>query len=336
MRPVENPPNPYEERSIAWEDGEAPPAMLELYEEEAKSALVKNDSPDVGFTWGINPYRGCFHACAYCFARPSHQYLGFGAGTDFDRRIVVKTNIATLLHKELARPSWKGEPIAISGNTDCYQPIEASYGLTRKCLEVCLEYKNPVHIISKGAVVMRRDLDVLAALARAARVHVCLSVTFVDDEQRRKIEPFTASIPKRIETIRMLADAGVPVGIMIGPVIPGLNDDQIPEILSRCREAGATTASFVMLKLAREVKDVFIPRLEQAFPLRAKKVLNAVRDVRGGKLNESAFGARQVGTGPRWDAIEAMFNLHHARLGYSDYEYGPSTYTRPTRQLALF
>src|SRR5262245_46686355 len=186
-RPVSNPPNPWSSTHVEWLE-EPPAAELEVFEEEAKSVLTENDSPDVGFRYGVNPYRGCFHACAYCYARPSHQYLGFGAGTDFDRRIVVKVNAPQVLARELARPSWRGELIAFSGNTDCYQPLEASYGLTRKCLEVCLERRNPVHVITKGALV-RRDLDVLAQLERRAEVGVSITIPFLDETTARRIEP---------------------------------------------------------------------------------------------------------------------------------------------------
>lgn len=338
MRPIDNPPNPFEAAHLEWE-GPPPPAKLEVYEEEARSALSRNESPDVGFRWSVNPYRGCFHACAYCYARPSHGYLGFGAGTDFDRKIVVKRNIAERLRAAFERPSWRGEPIALSGNTDCYQPLEASYGLTRACLEVCAAYRNPVGVITKSKLV-RRDVDLLGQLHRQAWCRVVVSVPFADDAMARAIEPFASSPSKRFETIGVLADAGIPVGVSLGPVIPGLNDDQVPAILERAARAGAQSAFLILLRLPREVGPVFDARLEEAFPLRASKVRSALRSVRDGKVNESRFGARMRGQGPRWDAIAQLFEQHRRRLGLAASEPGigaaPASFRRPRRQLSLF
>ncbi|MEO0322989.1 MAG: PA0069 family radical SAM protein [Myxococcota bacterium] len=340
-QPVANPPNPFEEAHLEW-DGPPPPAQLEVFEETCKSALSKNTSPDVGFTWSVNPYRGCFHACAYCYARPSHQWLGFGAGTDFDRRIVVKTNVATRLREAFDRRSWEGEGIVLSGNTDCYQPLEASYGLTRACLEVCLAYRNPVAIITKSKLV-RRDAELLAALHREAGCHVFVSIPFADDAMARGIEPFASSPTKRFETVRVLADAGVPVGVSVAPVIPGLNDAQIPEILERAKEAGAEAAFMILLRLPKEVLPVFDARLEAAFPLRASKVRHAIQDLRGGKMNESRFGARMRGQGPRWEAIRQLFETNRRRHGLDVRRFGtregPSPFHRPAperTQLSLF
>src|SRR4051812_35386883 len=190
VRPVANPPNPWSSTHVEWLE-EPPPAALSIFEEEARSVLSENDSPDIGFRYSVNPYRGCLHACAYCYARPSHQYLGFGAGTDFDRKIVVKKNAPEVLRRELMRPSWTGERIMFSGNTDCYQPLEASYGLTRGCLEVCLDFQNPVSLITKS-VLVRRDLDLLVELARRASVSFHMSICFADDEAARKMEPYAS------------------------------------------------------------------------------------------------------------------------------------------------
>src|SRR6266496_5208672 len=248
VRRVSNPPNPWTTTEVEWL-GEPPTAELEVYEEEAKRALAENESPDVGFRWSLNPYRGCFHACGYCYARSSHQYLGFGAGTDFDRKLVVKTNIAERLREEFLRPSWNGEVIAFSGNTDCYQPLEAVYSLTRRCLEVCHEFRNPVAIITKGALV-RRDVDLLARMARETFVSVSLSIPFSDDAMSRAIEP-NASLPwQRFETLRLLSEAGIETGVGIAPLIPGLNDGQICAILERARACGATSAFLNLVRLA--------------------------------------------------------------------------------------
>jgi DNA repair photolyase len=332
MRPIANPPNPWASTRVEWLDEEPPPdARLEVFEEEAGTVLSENDSPDVGFRWSVNPYRGCFHACAYCYARPSHPYLGFGAGTDFDRKIVVKTNAPQALRSAFDRPSWRGERVVFSGNTDCYQPLEAHYRLTRGCLEACLAYRNPVALITKGTLV-RRDVDVLAALSREASASVAISVPFADAAVARKIEPYVGSPAKRFETMRLLSDAGVRTALAIAPVVPGLSDAGIPELLSRARDAGARHAFLVMLRLPGEVKDVFRARLEEAFPDRAKKVWSQIRDVRGGRDYDSRFGERGRGRGPRWEVIEALFRTHCARLGFEDEDddvAGETTFRRP-------
>jgi DNA repair photolyase len=277
-----------------------------------------------------------------CYARPSHQYLGWGAGTDFDRKIVVKTNAAELLRAQFMKPSWQGELIAFSGITDCYQPIEVSYGITRACLEVCAEFANPVGVITKSMVI-RRDIELLARLAREARARVTLSVPFARDDMAKKIEPFASPPSRRIETIKMLADAGVRVGIAIAPVIPGLNDPDIPELLERAREAGATGAFMTMLRLPLEVRPVFQERIrETLMPERVRKIEHAVVELRGGSgaMNDARFGSRFVGQGERWKAIEALFDLHYRRLGYGDPDDDrpdpPTTFRRPEKQLRLF
>jgi DNA repair photolyase len=336
-RVVSNPPNPWEGEHVEYL-GEPPPVQLEIHEERAKLIISSNDSPDVPFRFSINPYRGCFHGCAYCYARPSHQYLGFGAGTDFERRIVVKVNAPERLRASFSSRRWQGDPLAFSGVTDCYQPIEASYGLTRRLLEVCLEFRNPVGVITKGALV-ERDIDLLAALHEQAACEVYVSIPFADDDLGRAIEPYAASVSRRLSTLRRLSEAGIPTGVSISPVIPGLNDDQIAEVLVRAREAGARRAFMIMLRLPAEVAPVFEARLHEAVPLRANKVLNAIREIRGGRLNESTFGRRMQGQGPRWQAIEALFRTHHRRLGYEAGEREPprpSTFRRPNAQRDLF
>jgi len=341
VREIANPPNPFEEATLEW-DGPPPPAKLEVYEEECKEALSRNRSPDVGFTWSVNPYRGCFHACAYCYARPSHQYLGFGAGTDFDRRIVVKTNVAARLEAAFERRAWEGEVIAFSGNTDCYQPLEASYRLTRECLEVCARYRNPVSIITKSKLV-RRDVDLLVRLNEESRCAVVVSIPFVDDAMAREIEPFASPPTKRFETVRILAEAGLEVGVSLGPIIPGLNDDQAPAILERAAAAGARYAFPILLRLPKEVLPVFDARLEESFPMRAGKVRSAIQQMRGGRMNDPRFGSRMRGSGPRWEAIEQLVQTHlrkHGLVLEDTARFGlfeaPSAFRRPTPQLDLF
>jgi len=335
-RRVSNPPNPWASSHVEWLE-RAPEVALEVFEERARTVIASNDSPDVPFRYSVNPYRGCQHACAYCYARPSHQYLGFGAGTDFDRKIVVKTNIAERLRVAFDKPSWRGEVIAFSGNTDCYQPLEASYSLTRACLELCRDYRNPVQIITKSKLV-RRDAELLAELDRVAAARVTVSIPFVDDAMARAIEPYASSPTKRFETVRVLRNAGVPVTVSLGPVIPGLNDDQIPDILERAAEAGAQAAFMILIRLPKEVLPVFTSRVEEAFPLRAGKVLNTIRSVRGGATNDSTFGARMRGKGPRWKAIDQLFEMHRRRAGLEPSEpIAPlETFRRPSDQLSLF
>jgi len=319
---------------------EAPDARLEVFEEDARTVLARNESPDVPFRWSVNPYRGCQHACAYCYARPTHQRIDFGAGTDFDRRIVVKRNAPECLRRELASRSWKREAIAFSGVTDCYQPLEAVYGLTRRCLEACLERRNPVGIVTKAALV-RRDADLLAELERRAGAHVFVSIPFADDATARRIEPGATAPSKRFETLRALSLAGVPTGVAVAPLIPGLNEEDVPTILTRARRAGASRAFLMHLRLPAEVLPVFRERLEAAFPGRARKVLRAIAESRGGRLNESRFGARMRGSGPRWDAVRRLFELQCRRLGLETGELAspfapPAVAESPPRQPSLF
>ena len=337
-RPVSNPPNPWSSTAVEYLD-EAPPARLELFEEEARSIVTANDSPDVPFRWSLNPYRGCIHGCAYCYARPSHQYLGFGAGTDFDRKIVVKVNAPTLLEAAFERRSWAGETITFSGNTDCYQPIEATYALTRRCLELCLAYRNPVAIITKSALV-QRDAALLAALAKVTDVRVFVSLAFADEAQARAVEPWAASVARRLESLRALADAGVPCGVAVAPIIPGLNDDQAARVLSLAHAHGARRAFMQMLRLPAEVRPVFAERIAEAFPDRARRIDHAIVELRGGRTNDPRFGHRMRGEGPRWEAIRALFAAQCRRLGMNAAEAGADegarTFRRPTAQGSLF
>lgn len=339
-RPIANPPNPWASSHVEYL-GAPPDAMLEVYEDHAKTIVSRNDSPDVGFRWSVNPYRGCYHGCAYCYARPGHEYLGFGAGTDFERKIVIKPAAPTLLREHFERRSWTGEPLMFSGVTDCYQPLEAAYGLTRACLEVCRDYRNPVNVITKGALI-RRDVDLLGELARVSWASVALSIPFADDGLARKIEPWASPPSRRFEALAALADAGVDVGVSLSPIIPGLNDEQIPELLTRAKQAGARWVFMILVRLPGSVLPVFEQRLHDAVPLRANKVLRAIEDMRGGQRNDARFGARMRGRGPRWAAIEAVFETHRRRLGLgrspmeSADEHPPSSFRRPRAQRDLF
>jgi DNA repair photolyase len=338
LRPLANPPNPWASTAVEYLDGEAPSAGLEVYEDHTRGILAHNDSPDVGFSWSVNPYRGCFHACAYCYARPSHEYLSFGAGTDFERKIVIKKRARELLAEAFDDPKWQGDLVAFSGVTDCYQPLEASYRLTRGCLEVCAEYRNPVAIITKAPLV-ERDVDVLQELGRLARATVMVSVPFWNEANARAIEPFVTTPARRIRAIGRLAEAGIPVGVMIGPIIPGLNDEDIGPILRAARDAGARFAGSVLLRLPGPVKQVFEERLRAALPLRADRVLHRVRETRGGKLYDSRFGTRGTGEGPYAQAIAGLFEQTAQKLGLETRRFAgeapPTTFRRPRGQLSL-
>ena len=312
--PLPNTPNPYQPQDIEWE-GPPPDVPVTVIEERPKTILTHNESPDVGFDWSVNPYRGCQHGCIYCYARPTHEYWDMSAGRDFERRIIVKVNAPELLEHELrTKRSWRGDPIAFSGNTDCYQPLEAQWLLTRRCLEVCAAFRNPVVIITKSHLVTR-DVDVLQSLHEVADVKVIISLTFRDRELARVIEPLAAAPEKRLDAIRQLAAAGIPVGVLIAPIIPGLNDADIPHLLEAARDAGAGDASCVCLRLPQSVKDVFEAGIRERLPLRADRILHRVQDVRGGTLNEWRFGARMRGTGTYWDSIAGLFRTHARRVG---------------------
>jgi len=312
---------------------------LEVYEDQSREILARNDSPDVGFTFSVNPYRGCMHACAYCYARPTHEYLSFGAGTDFDTKIAAKPNAASLLRQAFDRPSWKGELIVFSGVTDCYQPLEATLKLTRSCLEVCLDYRNPVGIITKAPLI-ERDIDLLQELARNARLSVTISVPFWNQDHARAIEPQVATPRRRVQTIERLAKANIPVGVNVAPIIPGLGDEDIALILTAAKEAGATYAGYVLLRLPGSVKAVFEERLRAALPERAERVLHRIRETRGGKLYDSRFGTRGRGEGLYAEAIRSLFETTARRLGLdARHDDPPSTFRRPIQpsaQLQLF
>lgn len=337
VRSVSNPPNPFESSHREFLEP-APSAKLMVYSDASREILSRNDSPDLPFRWSVNPYRGCFHACAYCYARPSHEYWGFGAGTDFDSKIVVKDGAPTLLKLAFEKRSWKGELVVFSGNTDCYQPLEATYGLTRACLEVCAEYRNPVGIITKGALVLR-DVDLLSRLHQEAWVRVYFSIPFASNENARKVEPQAPTISRRFEAMQRLSEAGISTGISIAPIIPGLNDDDIPELLTRARRAGASVATSSLLRLTGSVEPVFLERMREAFPDRIEKIVNRLRDVRSGALTDARFFRRHEGVGPYWSTIEQLFAVSKRRAGFTDEEAGPvpDTFRRPgIEQPSLF
>lgn len=338
MHYVENPPNPWLTHSVEWL-GEPPEAKLEVFEEtETRAIIAHNDSPDVSFDYSVNCYRGCIHGCTYCFSRPTHEYLGYGAGTDFDRKIVVKVKAPELLQKELLKPSWKGDEIVFSFTSDPYVPLESHYKLTRHCLEVCAEFRNPVGVITKSALI-RRDIDVLQELTREASLGVFFTIPFTDRESARAVEPFAPLPDARFHAMADLAAAGIKVGIGIAPVIPGLSTD-IPVLLKRAREAGATQAFINMLRLPGSVAPYFEERLREKLPTKAERILSRIREARGGKMNSSVFGERMRGKGHYWEATERLFRIHCERLGFNKKQDRVSesrtTFRRPSTQANLF
>jgi DNA repair photolyase len=350
--PIANPANPWASTVVEYVDAPdpddpdrpvAPPAQLHVYEDHTRQILATNDSPDLYFTWSVNPYRGCFHACAYCYARPTHEYLSFGAGTDFDRKLVVKPAAAKLLRAAFDRPSWKGELLVFSGVTDCYQPLEATHRLTRACLEVCRDYCQPAGIITKSPLI-ERDLDVLVELGARAPLHVTVSIPFWNVEHARAIEPYVATPRRRMKTIERLARAGVAVGVNVAPVIPGLNDEDMGDILAAAKDAGARHAGTVLLRLPTSVAPVFEERLRASLPLRADKVMRRIREAHGGKTYDSSWGVRGRGGGPYADAMFALFHGTAKRLGLESTWMDPeardaaTTFRRPdlTGQQELF
>lgn len=338
MKPIANPPNPFDSHHRELLEP-APHAGTQVFEEHTGAILSRNDSPDLPFRWSVNPYRGCFHACAYCYARPSHQYWGFGAGTDFESRLIVKPNAAEALRAALMKPSWKGELVLFSGNTDCYQPLEATHELTRACLAVCADFHNPVAIITKAALI-QRDRDILSMLHERAWIRVYFSIPFAGDDVARKVEPQTPSITKRLDAMATLSAAGIPTAVMIGPVIPGLNEQDIPRILQLAREAGATHATYLLLRLNDNVRPVFLERMATAFPDRINKIIHRLEEVRGGTLEEKRFFARHRGHGSTWHTIEQLFDVAFRKYGFHRFDEDdaiPDTFTRPpSAQLTLF
>lgn len=336
---AENPRNSWESSSVEYEPGELPDVGLEIFEDQTKSIISENDSPDLDFRFSVNPYRGCAHGCAYCYARPSHEYLGFGSGADFERKILVKRRAAELLRERFDRPSWGGDLLVLSGNTDCYQPIEARFRLTRSCLAVCAEYKNPVHIITKSALI-ERDLDILEQLHDTAWVGVSVSIPFWDDDTARGIEPYAPSPRRRMETVRRLCAAGIPVVVHIAPLIAGLSDRDLIPIMEAARDAGACAAVSIPLRLPGNVSEVFEARLRAHVPLAAEKVLARTREMRGGKLNDPRFFSRMRAEGAYARTLEQIFDATHRRLGFGGFpEPRRGTFARPYDrggQLRLF
>lgn len=321
-----------------WPDEEETRPQTVLLEDASRSILSKNNSPDIGFDVGINPYRGCEHGCAYCYARPGHEYLGFSAGLDFETRIVVKRDAPALLREALSRPGWKPQTVAMSGVTDCYQPIERRLRLTRGCLEVFAEFLNPVQLITKNHLVTR-DLDLLQRLAAHQAVQVNLSITTLRPELSRILEPRASAPARRLAAVTALRQAGIPVRVMVAPVIPALNDHELPEVIAAAAQAGAQDASFLPLRLPSTVQDVFAAWLDEHFPDRKAKIIHRIQSMRGGGLNDPRFHQRFQGEGIFADQLRALYQLGMRKAGLTGGlpPLSAASFRRPgPRQLDLF
>jgi DNA repair photolyase len=339
---ADNPTNRFETlayvRDQDWTDPEDPAPQTQFMKDPTRSFITYNDSPDVGFDAGINPYRGCEHGCIYCYARPTHEYLGFSAGLEFETKILVKQDAPELLRRELSSPRWKPQVLALSGVTDPYQPVERRLRLTRQCLAVLAEFHNPVVIITKNHLVTR-DLDLLAELARHQAAAVYLSVTTLNTRLARTMEPRTSPPPRRLAAIEALAKANVPTGVLVAPVIPGLTDHELPAIIAAAAKAGAAFAGYIPLRLPHAVSPLFEGWLTQHLPQRKDKVLNRIRAIRGGKLNDPRFGSRMKGKGVFAEQIAALFSLACRKAGISERDVHLSTvaFRRPApAQPSLF
>ncbi|MBD3636322.1 MAG: PA0069 family radical SAM protein [Crocinitomicaceae bacterium] len=318
---------------------------LDELENEAKTSYVKvfpksivNEVPskDVRLDWSMNPYQGCEHGCAYCYARVTHEYWGYGAGLDFERVIMYKPNAPDLLRKFLDKKSWNGEPIMLSGNTDCYQPVEKKFELTRQLLSILNEYKNPVGIITKNSLI-ERDLDILTEMARDNLVSVNMSITSMDESLRSNLEPRTSTAKNRFRTVERLSKAGIPTSVMIGPVIPGLNSHEIPEIIKQSANSGAVWANYIMVRLNGVVADVFTDWLIKSYPDRANKVLNMIKEANGGVLSNTIDGERMRGKGNTAKMIQDLFEINRSKyMKNPNFQLNSELFCRPGQQLNLF
>lgn len=328
----ECPPGRFERLHIELEpEEEAAPRATEFWVDAAQTIISTHESPDLSFRASVNPYRGCEHGCPYCYARPYHDFLGFSSGLDFETKILVKPRAAELLRDELASPLWRPQPLALSGVTDCYQPVERKLGLTRACLEVLRDFRQPAGVVTKNRLVTR-DRDLLAELAEFGAACVHVSLTTLDAELARKLEPRASSPQGRLDAMAEMARAGIPCGVLVAPVIPGLNDHEIPAILAAAREAGAIRAAWTMLRLPHGVKDLFLSWLSRELPGSRARVEARIREVRAGTLNDARFGSRMRGEGPAAEMIARLFALCAEKLGFRREGFALSTqhFRRPS------
>jgi len=321
---------------VDLETEERPQRQTQYFRDETKSVITRNNSPDVGFETSLNPYRGCEHGCIYCYARPTHEYLGFSAGLDFESKIMVKTSAPDLLRAELESPRWQPQTLVLSGVTDPYQPVERKLCITRGCLEVLARFRNPVAIITKNRLVTR-DVDLLRDLAAHNGVAVNISVTSLDSNLQRVLEPRTSSPQARLDAISQLRNAGIPTGVMVAPIIPGLTDHEVPKIMGACAKAGAQFAGYTIVRLPWAVAPLFEHWLEEHFPERKEKVLGRIRHLRGNRLNNSRWHTRMTGEGIFAEQIASMFAISCRRNRMSARpKLSCADFQRPTTQLRLF
>lgn len=339
-----NSANPYSKTEYVQEHMEGIDEELlidpktEFFYETPKNIVNKIDSPDLGSMYSMNPYQGCEHGCIYCYARNSHQYWGYSAGIDFERKIIVKKNAAELLEKTFDNPKWKVAPIMLAGNTDCYQPAERKYKITRKVLEVFLKYKHPVSIITKNSLILR-DLDLLVQLASLKLVHVSVSITSLEETIRQKLEPRTSTAKNRLHIVESLSNNGIPVNVMVAPIIPGLNNHEIPSIIKAVAEKGASSAAYTIVRLNGSIAEIFTDWVHKSFPDRAEKILHQVADCHNGKLNDSRFGVRMRGDGKISESIASLFAMSKKKYLKDRYmePFDYSLFKRPEKgQLSLF
>ena len=303
-----------------------------------KTILNKVNSPDIGMVYSMNPYQGCEHGCIYCYARNTHEYWGYSAGLDFERKILFKRNAPELLEQKLKSKNWKAQPIMFSGNTDCYQPIEKKLKITRKMLEVLYKYRHPVGFITKNSLILR-DLDILTEMAKLRLVHVSISITSLKEETRRILEPRTASIKKRFETVKKLSENGVPVNVMMAPIIPAINSHEIFNLVKKASESGARSAAYTIVRLNGAIGEIFTDWVRKTFPERASKILHQIQDCHNGQLNDSRFGKRMRGEGTIAEQIALQFKISRKKFlndkCLPPYDYSLYAKTK-TNQLSLF
>lgn len=325
------------EHSEAIDEWEAPAPKTQFLEIAAASLVNKVESPDVGMMYSMNPYNGCEHGCIYCYARNSHEYWGYSAGLDFESKIMVKKNAPQLLRQFLQRPSWQGTPLSLSGNTDCYQPAEKKYRLTRSLIEICAGFNQPLGIITKNSGVLR-DVDLLAPMAAKGQASVMMTITSLNEELRRVLEPRTTTAAQRLHTLETLSRQGIQTGVMLGPMIPGLNEHEMPAILEAATKAGATYAGYTFIRLNGSVKLLFHQWLYQHFPDRADKVWHLIESAHGGQVNDSQFGRRMTGAGLMAEMVAVQFRNHCRRLGLNKVKMAldSSAFCRPGQQGSLF
>ncbi len=338
-----NTPNRYQKQLYSFDDFDGidqEPDLsqnVQVFEEYPKKIVNKVSSPDVAMDYSLNPYQGCEHGCIYCYARQSHEYWGFSSGIDFEQKIMIKSDAAKLLKKQLDHPNWEVKPIVLSGNTDCYQPLERKYRLTRQLLEVMLEYKHPVSIITKNALVLR-DIDILVELQKENLISVNISISSLNESLRQKLEPRTSTYKNRLKAIEQLSESEIPVNAMLAPIIPGLNAHEISDVVKAVSEAGATSCAYIMARLNGPIGELFLDWLHKTYPNKVNKVIHQIKAAHGGQLNDSRFGTRMKGKGVFADQTKRLFEISKLKWfkGKGMPKLNTKAFRRPSDQLSLW